>query len=58
MRVNIHMQIVKLFFFYEQIGDLVSIGHVNFLCNLVIYFRNFAYLLILVWIHKDACKYI
>ena len=43
--------------FNEWIGVIVYIGHVNYLCKLAMYLKNFAYLWILVWIHKDACEY-
>ena len=54
--VWIHNSEVCLFF-YELIGVLVYIGHVNYLCKLAMCLTNFAYLWILVWIHKDPCEY-
>ena len=46
-----------MFVSYELIGVLVYIGHVNYLCKFATCLTNFAYLWILVWIHKDPCEY-
>ena len=43
--------------FYELIRVLVYIGRVNYLCKLALCLPKFAYLWILVWIHKDPWEY-